>query len=74
MDFAFYVSKLNERELKGTKAMVRFDRFGVGVEEGRPYGFDAERNWYLVEAILEDPQADVQWIFVSNGLKALRFA
>jgi penicillin-insensitive murein DD-endopeptidase len=32
--------------------------------------FDDARNWALVEALLSDPGARVQWIFVSNALEA----
>ena len=32
--------------------------------------FDTERNWWLVESILGDPEVRVQWIFVSDGLRA----
>ncbi|MCC7539164.1 MAG: penicillin-insensitive murein endopeptidase [Deltaproteobacteria bacterium] len=36
--------------------------------------FDVARNWSFVEAMLEDPEAHVQWIFVADGLKALLLA
>ncbi len=32
--------------------------------------FDTKRNWALVEALLEDPEIRVQWIFVSDGIRA----
>ena len=32
--------------------------------------FDDARNWRLVEALLADPQIRVQWIFVSDQLRA----
>lgn len=35
------------------------------------YRFDAERNWALVVALIESEQASLQYLFVSNGLKAL---
>jgi penicillin-insensitive murein endopeptidase len=31
--------------------------------------FDVERNWRLVEAMLADPHAQLQWIFVANHLR-----
>jgi len=33
--------------------------------------FDVEREWLLVRALMEDPQARVQWIFVSDVVQAL---
>jgi penicillin-insensitive murein endopeptidase len=32
---------------------------------------DVERQWLLVRALLEDPLVDVQYLFISEGLKAL---
>ena len=33
--------------------------------------FDVERQWLLVRALMEDPQARVQWIFVSEVVQAM---
>jgi penicillin-insensitive murein endopeptidase len=33
--------------------------------------FDVEREWLLVEALLEDPEARVQWMFVSEVIEAM---
>lgn len=33
------------------------------------YHFDVQRNWALVRAVLENPAADVQYIFVADWLK-----
>ncbi len=59
--------------------MIRYD------DEGKPYlrpkasyhetdwdqrRFDTARNWELVEAWLTEPDVRVQWIFISDGLKA----
>ncbi|HRE92347.1 MAG TPA: endopeptidase, partial [Myxococcota bacterium] len=40
--------------------------------DGRAGGldFDLDRNWRLVEAMLTDEVAQVQWIFVANHLRA----
>ena len=32
--------------------------------------FDARRNWAFVRALLSDPEAEVQWIFIHRGLAA----
>jgi penicillin-insensitive murein endopeptidase len=42
---------------------------GETVAIGPPRRFDAQRNWHLVRALLEDPVADVQWIFVATSLE-----
>ncbi|MCP4606906.1 MAG: hypothetical protein GY847_41420 [Proteobacteria bacterium] len=70
VDFAYYITDLRGRPVDGAP-LIRFDRFGVGMRNGRPFCFDSGRNWLLVEALLTDPEAQVQWIFISNGLKAL---
>jgi penicillin-insensitive murein endopeptidase len=71
VDFAFFRSEINGRRADRSPAMIRFDRFGAGVKDGKAYLFDTERNWCLVEALITDPKAQVQWILVSDGLKAL---
>ncbi len=70
VDLAFYVTDLWERSTEGYP-LVHFDRFGVGAKDKTVRRFDTARNWALVEALLTDPAVEVQWIFVSNGLKAL---
>jgi penicillin-insensitive murein endopeptidase len=37
---------------------------------GRWLRFDVEREWLLVKALVEDPEARVEWIFVSDVVKA----
>ena len=66
--------------------MIHYDRRGrafkpryvrsIAEENWEKRRFDEERNWYLVEALLLDPDIRIQWIFVSYGLKArlLRWA
>jgi penicillin-insensitive murein endopeptidase len=36
--------------------------------------FDAQRNWALVQAMLENPVSDVQWIFMHRDLASLLIA
>ncbi len=36
--------------------------------------FDVRRNWALVQALLEDDQIEVKWLFVSRPLKAALLA
>ncbi|MEM9074060.1 MAG: penicillin-insensitive murein endopeptidase [Myxococcota bacterium] len=79
MDLIFYATDLEGRSVRG-RGWVAFDRYGVGVEPadrgGRILRFDDARNWALVRNLLLDEEAQVQWIFVSRGLKArlLRYA
>jgi penicillin-insensitive murein endopeptidase len=47
----------------------RFDRFGVALVRHRGTLFDEERNLALVEALLANPHAEIQWIFVSHATK-----
>lgn len=70
VDFAFYLSDPAGRHRSG-HPLVKLDRFGVAVRKKRALRFDVERNWLAVEALLSDERAEVQWIFVSRGLKAL---
>jgi penicillin-insensitive murein endopeptidase len=72
VDFSFYVADPSGRPLDG-HPVTRFDRFGVGKagNRGDTLRFDAGRNWALVEALLGDEEAEVQWIFASDGVKAL---
>ena len=70
VDFAYFATDLFGDPVSPTP-LVRFDRFGVGVRDDEVLLFDAARNWTLVESLLEDEDADVQWIFVSRGIKAL---
>lgn len=38
---------------------------------GRYVRFDVERQWLLVKALVEDPDARVQWLFVSRPVEAM---
>lgn len=68
-DLAFYM-----RDEDGESAY--FPRFASFDDEGRsryPQGhfvFDTERNWALVRALLQDPEARIQYLFISDGLRA----
>jgi penicillin-insensitive murein endopeptidase len=70
VDLAFFATDPAGRERRGTP-LVRFDRFGVGVRKRAAVRFDSARNWAVVESLLGDDGAEVQWVFVSRGLKAL---
>lgn len=67
VDLAFYALESNG-EPADVRDLTRFRDDGTGPGGTR---FDARRNWLLVQALLEDPTIDVQWIFVSKGLRSL---
>lgn len=59
---------------------VRFDAHGKGVYDGRtpddpsddiPVTFDTKRNWILLRSFIENPDAHVQRVFVSEGIRTL---
>jgi penicillin-insensitive murein endopeptidase len=69
-DVLFFVTDALGRSIP-TSGRLAFSRFGHAfVESGRRlYFFDDARNWHFVRTLLLDPEAEVQWIFVSRGLK-----
>ncbi len=76
VDILFYVEDATGRPVRSA-GFVAFSRFGHAFSpDGDLYFFDDARNWGLVRALLENPSIDVQWIFVSRGLKTrlLRYA
>jgi penicillin-insensitive murein endopeptidase len=70
VDVLFFVTDASGRSVQ-TEGWLAFSRFGHAFAEtsGRTYFFDDARNWHFVRALLLDPAAEVQWIFVSRGLK-----
>jgi penicillin-insensitive murein endopeptidase len=56
---------------------ARFYKFGadgLAVGVSPPVSLDLERNWALVQHLLETYPTDVQWIFVSTGVKTALLA
>jgi penicillin-insensitive murein endopeptidase len=82
VDLIFYSTDEKGKPLEPPdRDMIRYDKSGEPyVHEKNEDGyveedwerrrFDVRRNWLLVEALLSDPTIRVQWIFVSNALKA----
>lgn len=69
VDVIFFVTDAQGRSVS-PGGWLAFSRFGHALAEtGATYFFDDARNWELVRALLLDPDAAVQWIFVSRGLK-----
>lgn len=78
VDLLFYLVGAAGQPTRG-RGWLAIDRFGVAREDRRPGGvpgsgalffLDEARSWWLVRSLLADPEAPVQWIFVSNGVKA----
>jgi penicillin-insensitive murein endopeptidase len=71
-DLLFYVSTLDSAPVD-SPGFIHFGADGLARDEahGRWLRFDVEREWLLVKALVEDREARVQWIFVSEVIKAL---
>ncbi|MGH7295613.1 MAG: penicillin-insensitive murein endopeptidase, partial [Polyangiaceae bacterium] len=71
-DLLFYMTTLDGAPVD-SPGFVHVGADGLAEDEahGRFLRFDVEREWLLVEALLEDPQARIQWIFVSEVAEAL---
>jgi penicillin-insensitive murein endopeptidase len=71
-DLLFYVTTLDGAPVD-SPGFVHFGADGLARDEahGRWLRFDVDREWRLVRALLEDPEARVQWIFVSDVVQAL---
>jgi len=80
-DLIPYVVDASGRSAPG-RGFLSFDRFGVALMStesdvdvvAAPVGprmLDLRRNWLLVRTLLADEQAQVRWIFCSQGVKAL---
>lgn len=50
---------------------IRYNRAGDSVGLATPLRFDTERNWRLVEALLQDPHAGVIRVFCASWIKAM---
>ncbi|MBX7081337.1 MAG: penicillin-insensitive murein endopeptidase [Nannocystaceae bacterium] len=82
VDLLFYTTDAKGKPLPPPEHdMITFDDDGkpyVGKRDKDGYHdpawaerrFDVRRNWELIEALLTDPSVRVQWVFVSDGLKA----
>jgi len=88
VDLIFYSTDAKGTPLAPpNRDMIRYDengepyvheknKDGYVEKDWRRRRFDVRLNWLLVEALLDDQSIRVQWIFVSNALKArmLRWA
>jgi penicillin-insensitive murein endopeptidase len=72
VDLLLFVSTLRGAPV-ASPGFVRFDADGLAWDDSqeRFLRFDVERTWLLVKALLEDPEARVEWIFLSRPLQGL---
>lgn len=70
-DLLFYVSSLDGAPVRSPGFIhVGADGLARSDGDGRWLRLDVEREWLLIKALVEDPQARVEWIFVSDVVKA----
>lgn len=71
-DLLFYVTTLGGAPVD-SPGFIHVGADGLAEDEARSrfLRFDVEREWLLVEALLEDPEARIQWIFVSDVAQAM---
>ena len=76
-DIAFFVID-EEGQPTNPPDLLKFDEHGrfEGTFNGEELvlEFDVERNWRLVEGLIESDGADIQYIFVSNPLRRMLLA
>lgn len=73
-DLLFFAVDEKGRAAPPPDTMPKFDPNGHARMPGRPattLTFDIPRNWALVRALLEAPDVDVQYLFISEPLKQL---
>lgn len=82
VDVFYYVVAPGGQPQRPGRVMFHFDRAGRAVRWSPPQGthapalpvperrFDVQRNWRFIRALLRDPEAEVQWIFVQRDLAA----
>jgi penicillin-insensitive murein endopeptidase len=71
-DLLFYATTLDGAPVD-SPGFVHFGADGLARDEAhaRWLRFDVDREWLLVRALVEDPEARVQWIFVSDVVHAI---
>jgi penicillin-insensitive murein endopeptidase len=71
-DLLDYVVTLDGASLV-SDGFVSFDTDGLGWDKrtARYVRFDVDREWLLIKALVEDEDARVQWIFISDVLRAI---
>ena len=72
VDLLFYVTTLDGAPVR-TREFVHFQNDGLGYSpvQRRWLRLDVRRQWALLRALLEDPEARVQWVFCNHHLEHL---
>jgi penicillin-insensitive murein endopeptidase len=72
VDLLFYVSTADGASVD-SPGFIHVGADGLARDEahGRWLRLDVEREWLLVRSLLEDPEARVQWLFVSDVVQSL---
>jgi len=70
-DLLFFVTTIDGAPVP-SPGFVHFGADGLARDDdhARWLRFDVEREWLFAKALLEDPDARIQWIFVSDVVKA----
>ena len=69
-DLAFYATDAGGRPVL-LPDLVRFDGSGRSRDFDGFYRFDVARNWLLVRSLSTDPQVQMEYLFISDPLRAL---
>ncbi len=69
-DLAFYTTTPSGDPVEPPD-LLHYDDRGRSREYGGYYRFDPARNWLLVKALLQSPNAQIQYLFISNGLRRI---
>jgi penicillin-insensitive murein DD-endopeptidase len=71
-DLLFYVTTLDGAPVP-SPGFVHFGADGIARDEAhqRWLRFDVAREWLLIQSLVEDPDARVQWVFVSDVAQAM---
>jgi penicillin-insensitive murein endopeptidase len=71
-DLLFYVTTLDGAPVN-SPGFIHVGADGLAEDEahGRWLRFDVEREWLLVRALVDDPLARIQWLFVSDVAQAM---
>ncbi len=72
VDLLFYLTTLDGAPVQTTEFVhFRDDGIGYSPKQKRWLRFDERRQWALLRALLEDPEARVQWAFFQHQLKPI---
>jgi penicillin-insensitive murein endopeptidase len=71
-DLVLYATTLEGAPIEAP-GFVHYGPDGLAFDEaaGRYVRFDVEREWLLVRALLEDPDARIEWMFANHVVEAL---